>query len=51
MLATDFAELPQGSSVRSESVKVSAPAPYVMVKFVIADGWDDFTTVQHIQFC
>ena len=35
----------RANGLQEESLKVSQPAPYVMVKFIIQDGHDDFTTV------
>ncbi|TNV75526.1 hypothetical protein FGO68_gene10992 [Halteria grandinella] len=35
---------------QTDSVKLSEPAPYCLLKFVIVDGWEDFTSVHFIEF-
>ena len=36
--------------MQQDSIKITQPAPYAMLKFVIQDGVDDFTSVHNIQF-
>ena len=44
-----FAEL-SGRGVQNDSVKISNPQPVAMIKFVIQDGHDDFTSVHSVEF-
>ena len=36
--------------VQTDSVKLSEPAPYSLLKFIIQDGWEDFSSVHTIEF-
>jgi hypothetical protein len=38
------------SATQNEVLKLTEPAPYCLIKFVIADGWEDFTSVHTIEF-
>ena len=42
-------ELGKGSGMQNDSIRLSDAAPYTMIKFVIADGHDDFTSVHAIE--
>ena len=37
-------------AVQTDSVKLSEPAPYSLLKFIIQDGWEDFSSVHNIEF-
>ena len=39
-----------GNSIQKESIRVAQPAAFQMIKFIIADGWDDFASVHSIEF-
>ena len=34
---------------QSDSVRVNQPSSYIMVKFVITEGWEDFASVHQVQ--
>jgi hypothetical protein len=36
--------------IQTDSVKLSEPAPYSLLKFIIQDGWEDFSSVHTIEF-
>ncbi len=36
--------------IQADSVKLSEPAPYSLLKFIIQEGWDDFSSVHNIEF-
>ena len=38
------------AAVQSDSVKLSEPAPYSLLKFIIQEGWEDFSSVHTIEF-
>ena len=43
-------ELAAGRGQRQqESVQIDQPSSYIMLKFVIKDGWDDFCSVHQVQ--
>ena len=42
-------DLPQRDSLIKETIQVSDSAPVNLIKFVILDGWDDFTSVHSIE--
>ena len=37
-------------SIQTDSVKLTEPAPYCLLKFIIQDGWEDFSSVHSIEF-
>ena len=43
-------EIPANRGQRqSESVRINQPSSYIMIKFVITEGWEDFASVHNIQ--
>ena len=43
-------EIPANRGQRqSESVAIDQPSSYIMIKFVITEGWEDFASVHNIQ--
>ena len=43
-------ELAQRSGIQSDSVKITETAPINMVKFIIQDGWEEFTSLHSVEF-
>eukprot|EP00347_Sterkiella_histriomuscorum_P020776 403336504 len=43
-------ELTNKSGVQNDSVRLTDPAPYCLIKFVIQEGYDDFSSVHNIEF-
>ena len=41
-------ELNKGNGMQNDSIRLTEAAPYTMVKFVILEGHDDFTSVHYI---
>ena len=41
-------ELPDRSGFQSDSVTITVSAPVNLFKFIIADGWEEFTSVHSI---
>ena len=39
-----------GHSLQKESIRIAQPASFLMVKFTIVDGWDDFASVHSVEF-
>ena len=37
-------------AIQTDSVKLSEPAPYSLLKFIVQDGWEDFSSVHSIEF-
>ena len=43
-------EIPHNRGQRqSEAVSIEQPSSYIMIKFVIQDGWEDFSSVHQVQ--
>ena len=40
----------KSGGLQSETIKITQPSPNVMLKFIIQDGWDDFTSVHSVVF-
>ena len=40
---------PNRGHKQDESVRIDQPASYIMIKFVITQGWDDFASVHNVQ--
>ena len=40
----------KNGGVQNESVRIQSPTPQIMIKLVIAEGWEDFSSVHHISF-
>ena len=36
-------------ALQSDSIRLTEPAPYCLLKFVILDGWEDFSSVHTIE--
>ena len=36
--------------IQGDNVRLTEPAPYCLLKFVIQDGWEDFSSVHTIEF-
>ena len=32
-----------------DSVRIAKPSSFIMIKFVIVDGWDDFASVHNVE--
>ena len=46
----DYIDLPnKQGSMTNDSVKLTEPAPYCLLKFIIQDGWEDFSSVHSIE--
>ena len=43
-------ELASRGGMQNESLKIAQPAPFVIVKFIITEGHEDFTSVHNITF-
>ena len=39
-----------GVSIQKEVCRIANPQPIQMLKFIILDGWDDFASVQLVEF-
>ena len=39
----------KNGQMSEDSVKVMQPSSYIMIKFVITEGWEDFASVHSIQ--
>ena len=39
----------RGQLQPQESIRLAKPSSYIMVKFIIVDGWDDFSSVHNIE--
>ena len=39
----------RGQVQPQESIRLAKPSSYIMVKFIIVDGWDDFSSVHNIE--
>ena len=39
----------RGQIQPQESVQIAKPSSFIMIKFIITDGWDDFASVHNIE--
>ena len=39
----------RNGQLQQEQVGIAQPSSFIMVKFIIRDGWDDFASVHNIQ--
>ena len=37
-------------ALTTDSVRLTEPAPYSLIKFIIGDGWEDFSSVHNVEF-
>ena len=42
-------ELASRNGLQNESVKITESAPINLIKFIVVDGWDEFTSVHGIE--
>ena len=39
----------RNAGLHNEQIQITDKAPMSMIKFIVADGWDDFTSVHSIE--